>query len=150
MADPISAEHALKSPEASEWRRAMREEIEALLINKTWTIVERPKEKNITGSKWVLRTKLNQNGSVMRRKARLVAKGFSQRRDVDYFETFAPVAHLESIRMVMALAVENLDFVSAYLNGEIKEEIYLEIPHLLTEIMEDNKMPKPYENKSSV
>lgn len=69
----------------------------------------------------------------MRRKARLVAKEFSQRKNVDYFEILAPVVRLESIRMVMALAVEKnfevhqLDFVSAYLNGEIKEEIYLEI-----------------------
>lgn len=79
--------------------------------------------------KLVLRTKFNPDGSVERRKARLVVKGFSQRKDVDYFKTFAPVARLESVRMVMALAVEKkldvhqLDFVSAYLNGEIKEEI---------------------------
>lgn len=151
--DPICAEQALRLPEADEWKRAMREEIEALVANKTWTIVERPKEKKIIGSKWVLRTKLNQDGSVMRRKARLVAKGFSQRKDVDYFETFAPVARLESIRTVMALAVEKnlevhqLDFVSAYLNGEIKEEIYLEVPDLLSKIMEDDHLRKSYENK---
>lgn len=123
------------------------------MANKTWTIVERPKGKSITGSRWVLRTKLNQDGSIIRRNARLVAKGFSQRKDVSYFETFAPVARIESVRMVMALAVEKnlevhqLDFVSAYLNREIKEKIYLEIPNSFSEIMEDNKMPKSHENK---
>lgn len=149
--DPVNEEQALKSPEADEWRTVLREEIKVLMANKTWTIVERLKGKSITGSKWVLCIKLNQDGSVMRRKARLVAKGFSQRKNIDYFETFAPVARLESIRTVMALATEkNLEvhqLVNAYLNGEIKEKIYLEVPNLLSEVMEDNKLPKPHGTK---
>lgn len=151
--DPINAEQALKSPESGEWKNAMREEIDALLENKMWTVVERPKDKRVTGSKWVLQTKFNPDGSIEQRKAHLVAKGFSQRKDVDYFETFVPVARLESVRMVMALAVEKnlnvhqLDFVNAYLNGEIEEEIYLEIPSLFSEIIEDKKVSKSYENK---
>lgn len=100
-----------------------------------------------------MRTKFKTDGSIERRKARLVARGFAQRKDLDYFETFPPVARSESVRMVMALAAEKnfevrqLDFVSAYLNGEIKEEIYLEIPNLLSEITEDNKMSKSFKNK---
>lgn len=150
--DPISIEEALESPEAGEWKKTMREEIDALISNKTWTIVERPKDKRVIGSKWVLRTKFKTDGSIKRRKARLVARGFAQRKDLDYFETFAPVARPESVRIIALAAEKNLevhqlDFVSAYLNGEIKEEIYLEIPNLLSEITEDNKMPKSFKNK---
>lgn len=151
--DPIDVEQALRSPDTEKWKKAMREEIDALRNNKTWTIVERPEHKKIIGSKWVLRTKLNADGLVERRKARLVARGFTQRKDLDYFETFAPVARAESIRTVMALAVEKnlyvhqLDFVSAYLNGELNEELYLEIPDFFSKIIKNEEMQKSTENK---
>lgn len=106
--DPISVQQALESQDADEWKKSMREEIDALVNNKTWTVVEWPKDKKITGNKWVFRTKLNSDGTVNRRKARLMAKGFSQQKGLNYFETFAPVARTESIRMVMALAVKKI------------------------------------------
>lgn len=146
--DPQSAAEALASPEANEWREAMIKEYEALMRNETWIIVDRPKEKKIIESKWILRTKLKANGEVDRRKARLVAKGFTQRPGTDFTETFAPVARIGSIRMIMALAAEfnlevhQLDFVSAYLNGDIEEEIYLEVPSELSQILKNEDYKK--------
>ncbi|UYV64115.1 hypothetical protein LAZ67_2006611 [Cordylochernes scorpioides] len=88
----------------------------------------------IEGTKWVFKTKCNSDGSVERHKARLVAKGYSQQYGIDYEETFAPVVRQSTIRMFLALAVEynlilhQMDVQSAYLNGEIKEEIYMTQP----------------------
>ncbi|GBN32439.1 Copia protein [Araneus ventricosus] len=109
----------------------MRTEYNALLKHQVWKLVKRPKDKNIIGSKWVLR-KYNADGSIALRKARLVAKGFAQILDVDYQETFAPVARPDSIRTVMAYCAENnleifqLDFIMAYVNGDLDEEIFME------------------------
>ncbi|GBL76393.1 Copia protein [Araneus ventricosus] len=110
----------------------MQTEYNALLKNQAWKLVKRPKDKNIIGSKWVLRTKYNADGSIALRKARLVAKGFAQIPDVDYQETFAPVARPGSITTVIAYCAENnleifqLDFIMAYVNGDLDEEIFME------------------------
>ncbi|GBM21245.1 Retrovirus-related Pol polyprotein from transposon RE1 [Araneus ventricosus] len=110
----------------------MQAEYNALLKNQAWRIVKLPKDKNIIGSKWVLRAKYNADGSIALRKARLVAKGFAQIPDVDCQETFAPVAMPGSIRTVIAYCAENnleifqLDFIMAYVNGDLDEEIFME------------------------
>jgi hypothetical protein len=84
-------------------------------------------------------------GSVDRRKARLVAKGFTQKPGIDFNETFAPVARLGSIRLFMAIAVElglqvhQLDFTSAYLNGEIEEEVFMEVPSEFYDILNEKE-----------
>lgn len=115
--------------------------------------MKRSQGKKIIESKWILRTKQNANGLIERRKARVDAKGFVQRKDLDYFETFASVARVESVRMVMTLAVEKnlnvhqLDFVSVYLNGDLNGELYLEIPNQFLEIMEKKKTQKSFKNK---
>ncbi|GBN04187.1 Retrovirus-related Pol polyprotein from transposon RE1 [Araneus ventricosus] len=108
----------------------MQTEYNALLKNQAWRLVIRPKDKNIIESKWVLRTKCNADGSNALRKARLVAKGFAQ--IPDYQKTFAPVARHGSIRTAMAYCAENnleifqLDFIMAYINGDLDEEIFME------------------------
>ncbi|GBN42655.1 Retrovirus-related Pol polyprotein from transposon TNT 1-94 [Araneus ventricosus] len=110
----------------------MQTEYNVLLKNQAWRLVKRPEDKNIIRSKWVLRTKYNANGSVALRKARIVSKGFTQIPDVDYQETFAAVARPGSIRTVMAYCAENnleifqLDFIMAYVNGGLDEEIFME------------------------
>ncbi|KAH0818354.1 hypothetical protein GEV33_004437 [Tenebrio molitor] len=132
--DPQTVSEALSSPEAADWKKAMNAEYEALKRNQTWIIVDRPQGKKTVESRWVLRTKFKKDGSVDRRKARLVAKDFTQKPGIDFNETFAPVARLGSIRLFMAIAVElglqvhQLDFTSAYLNGEIEEEVFMEVP----------------------
>ncbi|UYV71448.1 hypothetical protein LAZ67_8003257 [Cordylochernes scorpioides] len=122
----------LSTQEFSE--KAMEEEFDSLIENKTWELVDPPKNRNIIGTKWVFKTKCNSDGSVERHKARLVAKGYSQQYGIDYEETFAPVVRQSTIRMFLALAVEynlilhQMDVQSAYLNGEIKEEIFMTQP----------------------
>lgn len=126
----------------------MRDEYKSLKGNKTWIIVNRPKQKKVVELKWVLQTKLKADGSIDRRKARLVAKGFTQRLGTDYNETFALVARMGFIRLLIAIAVElelemyQLDFISAYLNGDIEEEIFMEIPNKLYEILDKNELRK--------
>ena len=97
-----------------------------------WTLVPRPKNRSIVGTKWVFRKKTDSEGIVTRNKARLVAKGYSQQEGIDYDETFDPVARLEAIRIFLAYAahmkfkVFQMDVKSAFLNGELEEEVYVE------------------------
>ena len=94
--------------EDSDWLEAMHEELNNFERNKVWTLVERPKEcHNVIGTKWIFKNKQDANGIVIRNKARLVAQGFSQVEGVDYGETFAPVARLESIRIMLAYATHH-------------------------------------------
>ena len=120
--------HLIRSLEIN---HAMNEEIEKIEKNKTWSLVPRPKDKNIIGTKWVFRNKLNKDGKVCRNKARLVCKGYSQE-GIDYGETFAPVARLEGVRTFLAYAthrgfkVYQMDVKSTFLNGILDEEVYIE------------------------
>lgn len=133
---------ALSGTDAIEWKDAIRSEFRALLKNKTWEVVDRPRDRNVVTCRIVLRNKCKSDGSLERRKARLVARGFTQRPGVDFHETYAPVARLSSIRLLMALAVKNglsihqLDVSTAFLNGELEEEVFMEIPDLFEEMLE--------------
>jgi hypothetical protein len=117
----------------------MKNEFNSLKKNKTWEIVDRPSDRKVIGCKWVLKTKFNSDGTIARRKARLVAKGYAQLPGIDFQETFAPVSRLCSVRLIMAIAaqynliVHQLDFVTAYLNGDIDAEIYMELPEGINE-----------------
>jgi len=97
-------------------------------------LVPRPKDKNVIGTKWIFKNKLNESGDVIRNKARLVCKGYAQQEGIDFEETFAPVARLEAIRMFLALSifqkfkVFQMDVKSAFLNGDLDEEVYIEQP----------------------
>ena len=110
----------------------MEEVIQMIEKNNTWELVNRPLGKDIIGVKWVYKTKLNSDGTIQKHKARLVAKGYSQQPRIDYNETFAPVARLDSIRALIALAsqigwsIHQLDVKSTFLNGVLEEEIYVE------------------------
>ena len=112
--------------------KAMNEETQVIEKNQTWELVEKPKDKDVIGFKWIYKVKHNPDGSVQRNKARLVAKGYSQQAGVDYEETFALVARLDIIRDLIALAANKrwmlyqLDVKSAFLNGKLKEEVYVD------------------------
>ena len=103
--DPLSRKEALDSGSSSEWVNAMEKEMESLLVNEVWDLVELPKDRKAVGSKWVFKTKRGANGAVERHKARLVAQGYSQQYGQDYDETFSPVVRFESLRTVIAFAV---------------------------------------------
>ena len=100
--------------------------------NNTWELVDRPTHKKAIGVKWVYRTKLNYDGSINKHKARLVVKGYAQMFSVEFLETFALVAKLDTIRMLLALAAQKgwkiyqLDVKSTFLNGYLEEEIFVE------------------------
>eukprot|EP00253_Pinus_taeda_P002752 PITA_02752 len=116
------------------WEAAMNEEYHSLLANDTWDLVPLPKGRKLVRCKWVYRTKYGPDGKVDKHKARLVAKGFSQVEGIDYTETFSPVAKMNSIRLVLSLAaslkweVHQMDVKSAFLHGDLHEEIYMEQP----------------------
>jgi hypothetical protein len=111
----------------------MQEKLNNFKRNEVWSLVERPKQ-NIVGTKWVFRNKQDEHRVVIRNKARLVAKCYSQVEGLDFDETFAPVARLESIHILLAYATHygfklyQMDVKSAFLNGSIKEEVYVEQP----------------------
>jgi hypothetical protein len=117
----------------SDWVLAMQEELNNFKRNEVWRLVPRPKQ-NVVGTKWVFRNKQDEHGVVTRKKARLVAKGYAQVACLDFEETFAPVARLESIWILLAYATHHsfklfqMDMKSALLNGPIKEEVYVEQP----------------------
>ncbi|KAG8481669.1 hypothetical protein CXB51_026598 [Gossypium anomalum] len=116
------------------WKQAMDDEIAMIEKNKTWELVPRPTNRKVIGVKWVYRAKQNADGSLNKLKARLVVKGFSQKYGLDYMETFAPVARLDTIGLLIALAyqkqwkIHQLDVKSAFLNGFLEEEIYIDQP----------------------
>ena len=101
---PRNIQEALKSPK---WKAAILEEMKALKKNETWHVVEIPRGKTPVGCKWVFTIKYNSDGGIERHKARLVAKGFTQTFGVDYTETFAPVAKLNTIRVLLSLATRS-------------------------------------------
>lgn len=135
---------ALASDEKVEWEEAILSEIRSLVINDTWEIVKKPSDRNIVGCRYVLTTKLNVDNTE-KKKARLVAKGYSQQHGLDYNKTFAPVARIATVRLLVALAVEmgmdidQIDINTAYLNGDLNEDIYMKIPELLKEGLEKLK-----------
>ncbi|KAH9687903.1 hypothetical protein KPL70_014941 [Citrus sinensis] len=116
------------------WRTAMDEEIKAIVKNDTWELTTLPKGHKAIGVKWVYKTKRNAKGEIERHKARLVAKGYSQKAGINYDEVFAHVARLETIRLIISLAAQNkwkifqMDVKSAFLNGFLEEEVYIEQP----------------------
>ncbi|KAJ4813156.1 polyprotein [Rhynchospora pubera] len=116
------------------WQQAMNEEMNAIVKNETWELATLPKDHKPIGVKWVYKKKLNAQGEVERYKARLVAKGYKQKAGIDYEEVFAPVARMETIRLLISLAAQNkwniyqMDVKSAFLNGVLEEEVYIEQP----------------------
>ena len=126
--EPVSVKDALMQ---KEWIDAMNLEMDSLHDNDVWDLVELPKGQKVVGSKWVFKLKTNEYGSVEKCKARLVAQGYSQEKGLNYDETFSPVVKSESIRSAIALASKNglkmyqLDVTTAFLNGELEEEVYV-------------------------
>ena len=117
-----------------QWINAMQEELGQFKRNKVWTLVPRPSNYPVIGTKWVFRNKMDELGNVVRNKARLVAQGYNQEEGIDFDETFAPVARIEAIRLLLAFACHmnfklfQMDVKSAFLNGFIQEEVYVEQP----------------------
>jgi hypothetical protein len=126
--EPRDVGHTLSD---SSWVNAMHEELENFERNQVWTLVDPPRDVNVIGTKWVFKNKLGEDGEVVRNKTRLVAQGYSHVEGLDFGETFAHVAHLEVIRILLAFVTSKgfklyqMDVKSAFLNGVIQEEVYV-------------------------
>jgi len=112
----------------------MMEELQAIEKSQTWFLTELPVNKKPIDVKWVFKLKFNPDGTISKRKERLVARGFLQRKGLDYSEVFAPMAIIETIRLVVALTsgkgwpMFQLDVKSTFLNGPLEEEVYVTQP----------------------
>ena len=132
--DPDTYKEAITGPDAQNWITAIHEELHSHYVNGTWELVPLPPDRTPVGSKWVFKVKRTKDGQLERFKARLVAQGFSQRPGVDYNETFAPVAKLDSIRVLLSLAtvndweIQHMDVKTAFLYGKLQEEVYMKVP----------------------
>ncbi len=126
--DPMTYEQAMRGPDAIQWKKAMDKEYETIMKMGVWEVVPLPAGRKVVGSKWIYKTKLDQDGRISRFKARFVAQGFSQVPGVDYFETSAPVCKLTTIRMLIALGtmkgweIRQSDVTNAYLHATLDEE----------------------------
>lgn len=129
--DPLSLDEALSSLESNQWQKAMEEEFMSLQKNNTWTLCDLPPGKKAIPCKWVFKTKRDETNDIYKYKARLVIKGCAQRKGFDYNEVYSPVIRYSSLRYLFSLAVkydlniDQMDAVSAFLQGDIEEEIYM-------------------------
>jgi hypothetical protein len=129
--DPITFEEAYQK---DRWKKAMKEEISSIIKNNTWELTTLPEGHNEIGVKWVFKTKRNAEGEIEKHKARLVAKGYKQQYGVDYEDVFAPVARMETVRLMTSLAAQKrwkifqMDVKSAFLNDNLEEVVYGEQP----------------------
>jgi len=134
----ISSVHEPKNLQEAQsqgiWKKAMAEELTALKENKTWSVTPLPHGKHAVGSRWIFKTKFNSDGSIDRHKARLVAQGFTQKFSIDYKETFAPVAKMTTVRVLLSVAINNgwemsqMDVINAFLHGDLEEEVFMKLP----------------------
>ena len=129
--EPKGIEEALKD---QEWKEAADSEYQSLMENETWKLVKLPTGRKPVRCKWIFKTKRTSEGKVERYKARFVAKGYTQKPGEDHDETFSPVVRYSSIRTLLAFSVQNgmiihqMDVVTAFLNGTLDEDIYMEQP----------------------
>lgn len=129
--EPVNYSQAVKK---RDWRQAMQSELDSIEKNGTWFLTKLPDGHKVIGLKWIYKLKKDAEGNIIKYKARLVAKGYVQEQGVDYDEIFAPITRLETVRLLLALAAKNqwqvhhLDVKTAFLNGEINEEVYVMQP----------------------
>ncbi|KAI5347656.1 hypothetical protein L3X38_000543 [Prunus dulcis] len=132
--DPMTFKQAMMSEKSENWWAAMKSELNSMEKNGVWKLVTLPQGCKPIGCKWVFKTKRNSKGQVDRYKARLVAKGFTQKEGIDYNETFSPVSTKDSLRIIIALVahfdlhLHQMDVKTAFLNGDLEEEIYMMQP----------------------
>lgn len=146
--DPLTFREATTSRDAAFWKEAINDEIESIMSNNTWILTDLPPGSKPIGCKWIFKRKLKADGSIDKFKARLVAKGYRQKEGIDYFDTYAPVARLSTIRILIALAsihkliIHQMDVKTAFLNGVLNEEVYMEQPEGFVLKGQENKVCK--------
>ncbi|KAJ9542250.1 hypothetical protein OSB04_028756 [Centaurea solstitialis] len=146
--EPTSYGEAVSGSESEQWQEAMKAEMQSMYDNQVWELTDLPQHCRAVGRKWVFKKKTDMDGNVHTFKARLVAKGFTQTHGIDYDETFSPVAMLKSIRILMAISVYfnyeiwQMDVKTAFLNGKLTEDVYMEQPEGFVDPKNPNKVCK--------
>ena len=134
LEEPKTFQDAITSPQSDDWKMALDEEIRSLSEQNVYEVVQQSPDVNPLPCKWVFKIKYDRNGNIQRFKARLVAKGYKQISGIDFHETFSPVAKQSTLRLLLTLAaakdleIRNIDIKTAFLNGELEEEIFMEMP----------------------
>jgi hypothetical protein len=129
--EPATYTEAMEGPESEKWLEAMKSKIRSMYDNQVWILVDIPSDRKAVENKWIFKKKIDMDGNVTIYKARLVAKGFRQIQGVDYDESFSPVTMLKSIQILLAIAayfdykISQMDIKTTFLNGNIKEELYM-------------------------
>ncbi|GKA43538.1 auxin efflux carrier component 2 [Tanacetum coccineum] len=130
----IPQENVEPRRKAPYWKEAIQSEIDSIVHNNTWKLVDLPSGHKPIGHKWIFKKKLRPDGTIEKYKARLVAKGYHQKKGQDFFDTYSPVTRITSIRTLIAIAaihnliIHQMDVKTAFLNGELDEEIYMQQP----------------------
>ncbi|XP_059431574.1 uncharacterized mitochondrial protein AtMg00820-like [Corylus avellana] len=130
--EPSNIEEAMRSRDATFWKEAIDDEMESIMFINTWILVDSPSGSKPIGCKWIFKKKMKYDGSIDKYKVRLVAKGFRQSKGIDYFDTYASVARISSIRTLISLAsisnleIDQMDVKTAFLNGYLDEELFEE------------------------
>ncbi|KAJ9543906.1 hypothetical protein OSB04_023613 [Centaurea solstitialis] len=146
--EPTSYGEAVSGSESEQWQEAMKAEMQSMYDNQVWELTDLPQHSKAVGRKWVFKKKTDMDGNVHTFKARLVAKGFTQTHGIDYDETFSPVAMLKSIRILMAISayfnyeIWQMDVKTAFLNGKLTEDVYMEQPEGFKDPKNPNKVCK--------
>ncbi|KAJ9535097.1 hypothetical protein OSB04_un001824 [Centaurea solstitialis] len=146
--EPTSYGEAVSGNESEQWQEAMKAEMQYMYDNQVWELTDLPQHCRAVGRKWVFKKKTDMDGNVHTFKARLVAKGFTQTHGIDYDETFSPVAMLKSIRNLMAISayfnyeIWQMDVKTAFLNGKLTEDVYMEQPEGFEDPKNPNKVCK--------
>ncbi|GJR21743.1 zinc finger, CCHC-type containing protein [Tanacetum coccineum] len=132
--DPKTFDEAMKSQDVAFWKEAINDEMDSIMGNNTWVLADLPPGCKPLGCKWIFKRKLKVDGTIEKFKARLVIQGFKQKSGIDYFDTYAPVARISTIRLLIAMAsihnliIHQMDVKTAFLNGELDEEVYMNQP----------------------
>ena len=146
--NPQNLKKTLTSPDAIFWKEVVNDEIESLISNRTWKLVDLPPGCKTMGCKWVLRKKLKPDGSIDKFKARLVVKGFKKKVILDFFDTFYPVTRITSIRLLIAIVAifylkfHQMDVKTTFLNEDLEKKIYMDQPESFVEPGQESKVCK--------
>lgn len=132
--DPSTFDEAMRSHDAPFWNEVINDEMDSIMGNNTWILADLPPKCKPIGCKWIFKKKLRIDGTVEKFKARLVVQGFTQKPGIDYFDTYAPVARISTIRLLIALAaihnlvIHQMNVKTTFLNGDLEEEVYMRQP----------------------
>ena len=145
---PRSPDEARRLPDWPAWQDAIDGELNSITNKNTYTLVDRPPNANVIGTRWVLSKKFDADGHLVKHKARLVAQGYTQEFGVDYSQTYLPVVNAASLRLLLAIsankgyAVDSLDISTAFLNGAMTDNVYVRQPPGYVDPQHPNKVWK--------